>query len=543
MRHFHRFIIIIFLFFLFSQLLLPASQVFAATDTKHAPIAICHNGKFIAEKDGDVLKWLGIPFAKPPVGKLRWKAPILAENSNNTYAPQGYGKMPLQAWQPLENTSENCLKLNIYTGADNRQNKPVIVFLQPSAFCYGGGNLPYCNAFNLVSAHPEIIFICIETRLGIMGSMVFDNVPGAENMTDDTAYLWLLDTRCALQWIQKNIKAFGGNPNNVTLFGVSAGATAATLMPLLPNTKGLFHRMIVASGTPAITGPSEGRANVTKKLMELTNAKNMSDLMELSEEQLSNSMPELDGIAQFETLGKGLTPQGVYEQYQAGATRGIPMLIGTSGNECAYFKAINHTDEKKFVQELQEKYKKILMRLPSNAQKIASQYISRYKKSSPFAYEALLTDTIFTVPACLLANVHSSHAPTYVYRFDFSSKHGASGAQHLAELPFVMNFIRRKNLPQNEKERIEQFTSTIIEMWINFAKTGIPSTDIYKWPQYTASNSNVLVFEKDGTIAVEKDPYAKECKLLAPLLPYTYIFAEEYFRFPEETYRKIFIRQ
>lgn len=518
-------------------------HVFASTTPAHAPIAVCHNGKFTAQQDGNVLKWLGIPFAKPPVGNLRWKAPILAENSTNTYEPLPYGKMPLQAWQPLENTSEDCLKLNIYTGSGNGQNKPVIVFLQPSAFCYGGGNLPYCDASHFISVHPEIVFVCIETRLSIMGSMVFDNVPDAESLGDTTECLWLLDACCALQWIQKNIKAFGGDPNNVTLFGMSAGTAVATILPLFPEAKGLFHKIIVTSGTPAMTGSCDGRAEVTKKLMELTDAKNMADLMALSKEQLSNAMPELDKIAQFEVLSKGLTPQVIYDQYQAGATMGIPMLIGTTDDECAYFKAIDRATEKDFVRKLQEKYKKTLMRLPAKAQKIASQYISRHKKPYPSAYEDLFTDTIFTVPACLLADRHSSHAPTYVYRFDFSQKSNDSPVQHLAELPFVMNLIPQKNVPQNIKERLEELASTIMEMWVNFAKTGIPSTDNYRWPQYTTSDRNVLVFGQDGTITVEKNPYSKECKLLAPLLPYTYIFAEEYFRFSEENYRGIFIKR
>lgn len=540
MKHSRLFVIAILIF---SLCCLTNFQAFAANNTKDKHVAICHNGKFIAEKDGDVLKWLGIPFAKPPVGALRWKAPVLAENSNNTYAPQGYGKMPLQAWQPLENTSENCLKLNIYTGADTRQGKPVIVFLQPSAFAYGGTSLPYCDASHLVTIHPEVIFICVETRLGIMGSMVFDDVDGADDTSDEASLLWLLDARCALQWIQKNIKSFGGDPNNVTLFGVSAGAVATTLMPLLPNTQGLFQKLIVASGTPAIVASSSARANVTKKLMELTGAKNMADLMALSEADLSNAMPELDKIAQFEVLDKETNAKDIYDSYTAGKTRGISMLIGTAGNECAYFKAVNQTSEKEFVKELQEKYKKTLKRLPTNAQKYASQYLSYYKKTQSSVYEDLFTDTIFTIPATLLADCHSSHAPTYVYRFDFSPRHDSDGAQHVAELPFVMNLIHNNGLPQDLQEKIENFASTIREMWINFAKTGIPSTDTYRWPQYTINDRNVLVFGRDGTISIEKDPYAKERKLLAPLLPYSYIFAEEYFRFPEETYKKIFIKQ
>ncbi len=505
-----------------------------------APVAICHNGRFTAQIDGDILKWLGIPYAKPPVGALRWKAPILADNNKTTYAPQGYGKMPLQAWQPMENTSEDCLKLNIYTGSSNERNKPVIVFLQPSAFAYGASSLPYCDGSRLVSLHPEIIFVCIETRLSIMGSMVFDDVPGSDNYSaKETSFLWLLDARCALQWIQKNIKAFGGDPNNVTLFGISAGAVATTLMPLLPNTKGLFQKMIVSSGTPAIIGPSVARANVTKKLMELTGAKNMADLMSLSKEQLSEAIPELDKLAQCEVLDNETTIQEIYDVYKKGATRGIPMLIGTTGNECAYFRAINHANENEALKEIKEKYKKTLERLPSTAQKITSKYISNHRKALFSAYEDLFTDTIFTAPALQLADNHSANSPTYVYKFDFSPKAGNTGAIHIAELPFVMNLFKQKNLP----ERVENLASTIREMWVNFAKTGIPSTDTYIWPQYTTNDRNVMIFGHDGTISVEKAPSSKEVKLLAPLLPYTYIFAEEYFRFPEETYKKIFIKQ
>ncbi len=533
-------LIVIAVMAIFSLFFSSNSYALVKNKAQKAPVAICHNGRFVAQKDGDILKWLGIPYAKPPVGSLRWKAPILAGNNKTTYSPQGYGKMPLQAWQPKENTSEDCLKLNIYTGSNNEQNKPVIVFLQPSAFAYGASSLPYCDGSKLVSIHPEIIFACIETRLSIVGSMVFDDVPGSDNYSaKETSLLWLLDARCALQWIQKNIKSFGGDPNNVTLFGISAGAVATTLMPLLPNTKGLFQKMIVSSGTPAIIGPSKARANVTKKLMELTGAENMADLMSLSEEQLSEAIPELDKLAQFEILGSEMTIQEIYDAYKAGATRGIPMLIGTTGNECAYFKAINHTNENEALKELKAKYKRTQERLPSSAQKIASKYISSHKRALPSAYEDLFTDTIFTTPALLLADNHSANSPTYMYKFDFSPEGGHTGAPHIAELPFVMNLFKQKKLP----ERVENLASTIREMWINFAKTGIPSTDTYIWPQYTSSDRNVMIFGQDGAISVEKATSSKETKLLAPLLPYTYIFAEEYFRFPEETYKKIFIKQ
>ena len=492
------------------------------------PIAVCTNGKFIGKRVGDVFKWLGVPYAKPPLGAARWKTPTLPENSKGEFKAQDYAKMPLQAWQPFANTTEDCLRLNVYTGSDGGKGKPVIVILAPSAFCYGGACLPYLDATSLVEIHPEIVIVCLDTRLGVMASLPLGNVPGAEEASDSTI-LWLLDTRTALQWVKQNIKSFGGDPNNITLLGVSAGATTASLMPILPGTRGLFHKIILESGNPAIVAASEERARVTEKLMALTNSTNMENLLTLSEEELSSVMPELDKIACFELLGSLATPQEVYDKYGAGVARGIPMLIGTTRDECAYFKAVKGTSEKASEKELQEKYKATLKRLPAKMQKVASQYISRQKKS---AYENFFTDTIFRAPALLLAQNQAPNAPTYLYRIDFTARPRAK-AHHVSELAYLLD--------TNSKERNEKgdsFARTIQEMWINFAKKGIPSTDYYRWPQYT--KGEMLVFGSDGAISVTDATKDKTNKLLSPLLPYTYIMAEEYFKFNEETYKRIF---
>ena len=264
----------------------------------------CNNGIFVGLKEGNVISFKGIPFAKPPIDDLRWKDPVLPEDSTKVYQAYYFGKSPIQEEWPNQlgsyyPQSEDCLYLNIWVNTkDTSTDKAVIVFIFGGAYGNGGTADPMYDGHNLVEKYPDIIFVSIAYRLNILGFINFSSVPGGENYKT-TNNLGLLDQICALKYIQKNIKNFGGDPEKVTLMGQSSGGSSIFLLSLLDESKGLFKRIIAESGSLSLTFSTDESKVLTKKLLEKSGAKNMDDLLKLSEEELIKIENELSSYSNY----------------------------------------------------------------------------------------------------------------------------------------------------------------------------------------------------------------------------------------------------
>ena len=184
----------------------------------------CNNGIFVGLQKDNVLSFKGIPYAKPPIGNLRWKRPILLENSNKVFQAYYFGKSPIQTEIESElgsyyPQSEDCLKLNIWLNTKNEStDKTVMVFIHGGSYGWGGTSDPLYDGHNLVNKFPDIILVTIEYRLGVFGFIDFSSLD-EKGEYKSSSNLGLLDQICALKWIKKNINNFGGNPDNITIFG------------------------------------------------------------------------------------------------------------------------------------------------------------------------------------------------------------------------------------------------------------------------------------------------------------------------------------
>ena len=218
---------------------LPAS-VQAANPCKVKLRQGIYNG-FVDEQG--IQTWQGIPYAKPPVGNLRWRAPEKLEAGNKEFDAKNFGYSAIQEEDETEYASllpqsEDCLTLNIWTrGVEGK--KPVMVFIHGGAFIVGGSGDPIYNGSKL-AAH-DVVVVTINYRLNIFGFMNFAEIDPA---FEDTGYLGIKDQVAALDWVKENISAFGGDPDNVTIFGESAGAASVMLLMVLPQAKGLFQKVI-----------------------------------------------------------------------------------------------------------------------------------------------------------------------------------------------------------------------------------------------------------------------------------------------------------
>ncbi|MEK6546992.1 MAG: carboxylesterase family protein, partial [Bacteroidota bacterium] len=216
------------------------------------------------EKIGQLNRFLGIPFAQPPVGDLRWKAPQEIVPWNGVKITKAYGPSPMQAepkpfmvWSeeyliPKEPISEDCLYLNVWSDSQSNAPKPVLVYIYGGGFRSGGAACPIYDG--AATASKGVVFVSINYRVGTFGFLAHPEL-SKESPSGTSGNYGLLDMIAALKWVKANIAAFGGDPNQVTIAGQSAGAFAVNYLCASPLAKGLFKRAIAESGSAMLSSP------------------------------------------------------------------------------------------------------------------------------------------------------------------------------------------------------------------------------------------------------------------------------------------------
>lgn len=232
---------------------------------------------------------------------------------------------------------EDCLTLNVWTNRTGPvSGKAVMVFFHGGSYGWGATSDPIYDGHNLVRKFPDLVLVTVEYRTGIMGFIDFSGVPGGEAYRT-SGNLGLLDQACGLRWVRENISAFGGDPENVTIFGESAGGGSAALLPLMKEAKGLFRRSIAESGSVALTYSREECRNLTARLLKYSKCSSMEELLALTEAQLMkvneklndyNNFPERDGI---------VLPEDPYGAWEDPALKDLDFMTGTNADECRYW--------------------------------------------------------------------------------------------------------------------------------------------------------------------------------------------------------------
>ena len=305
-------------------------------------------GVYVGEKVGKTIGYLGIPYAKPPVGELRWRPPEPLPASEAVYEAKSFGASAIQVEHNgsiirHHRQSEDCLTLNIYVGSQNTEpGKPVLVLFHRGEFSFtcGGSVDPLMYGDSFVSKHPDIVFVSFNYRLGIFGFIDFSEVPGGQ-ASPDTLNLGLLDQIAALQWIRENIAAFGGDPDRITVLGFESGAASILLLAASEQAKGLFRKAFVFNGSPtsAYDTPEASR-NLAKELLKETHTATMEELLQLNTEALKDAAQRLWQNMSAPTCDGTLIPADVYRAYQEGAASGIEFIIGIPSSETKAFRSL-----------------------------------------------------------------------------------------------------------------------------------------------------------------------------------------------------------
>ena len=304
-------------------------------------------GTFVGVKAEKSLFFSGIPYAMPPVGERRWKAPEALPASEAVFEAKYPGASALQvefegSILKHHRQSEDCLTLNICIACDKeegKKKKPVLVLFHHGDFSYGGSADPLMYGDSFSKAHPDIVLVSFNYRLGILGFIDFSNVPGGEAYPD-ALNLGLLDQIAALRWIRENIAAFGGDPDKITVMGFESGATSISLLAACEEARGLFRRAFVFFGSPAtVYDTPEPARDLAQALMKETATSTMAELRQLSGGQLKEAAQKLWINMAAPTCDGKLIPADVYDAYQKGAAAGIEFIVGIPSNERQIYRS------------------------------------------------------------------------------------------------------------------------------------------------------------------------------------------------------------
>lgn len=482
----------------------------------------CLNGTFVPKVIDAIRVFRGIPFAMPPIGENRWKKPLPIPDGDKVFEAYYNGKSPIQTVIDSERASyypqsEDCLYLNIWVNDECKdENKPIMVFIHGGAYGWGGTADPLYDGLNFIKLHPEVILITIAYRVGLFGFVDLSYLKGGEDYPD-APNLGIYDQIEALCWIQKNGKAFGGDINNVTIFGESAGGGSVSLLPLIKEAKGLFHRVIAESGSLALTYGRDECKYLTDKLIKAAGTDSMADLMKLSTEELSKLNEGLNESNNFPMRDGNLIPIDPYEPYKQGLTKDIDMILGTNANEMNYW--IGELGGLfAYSAGMPIKYDNDIKKVSKEDQAFIKQFIKQAKGNRVARITEFYNEIMFRLPAIAQAEYHSQNkGNVYMYYWKEESKIPLYKACHAVELAYV--FYNIEDTIYTGEKADEELARNVSNMWVNFAKTGNPSLESIKWHKYDKKERKTITFKK-GDIKEEYNILSNQREILWPIVKY-----------------------
>lgn len=482
-------------------------------NTTPDPRAVVEQGVLIGRTDEGVSSFKGVPFAAPPVGPLRWRAPRAAEPWSQPRDARQVGAICIQPPSggdpgvgPLP-MSEDCLTLNVWTPAGQAGPLPVMVWIHGGGFNNGSGTAALYDGTNL--AKRGVVVVTINYRVGRLG--FFDHPAlAAERATDEPGGAYgMMDIVAALQWVRDNAAAFGGDADNVTVFGESAGGAAVTRLMISPGARGLFHKAVVQSGLgrdsgvpldapSAIGGPSlQDRGEAFARGVGATTA---AELRAIPAEALLRPAPNFYGGDNLVIDGR-LVTEDVEAAFAAGREAPVPLIIGTNSAEFWWIRPSEISP-----------YGAIDDALTS--QERVDLYAAYGGEDGYRAH--VVSDLAFNEPARHLARLHARNGnPTYLYRFDVvpeSNPEPSGGATHASERPYVFDNLHTVGRPMGERDA--RAATAMADYWTRFAAVGDPNGEGRPlWPEFRAERDRLLEFTNGGPEA-KAIPFAGRLDLI-----------------------------
>ena len=464
-------------------------------------------GQVKGEQVDGISVWRGIPYAKA----ARFRPPQRPDAWEGVYEAVHFGSAAMQPESEVMSflgasikegeMSEDCHYLNIWSPAADDAKRPVMVWIHGGAFLNGAGSSPAYDGTMFAAQH-DVVVVTFNYRLGVFGFLHAGSID--QERYAGSANCGLLDQIAALEWVKENIEGFGGDPDNITVFGESAGAMSIGILLTLPAAKPLFQKAILQSGASRnVLSPAIAEQVCRGVLAHLEiSAEDITKLEEVPADELLAAAKDIPLMMLGPTLDGVVIHEPPETSLAKGVCRDIAILIGTNKDEynlySTFDSSLDQLDEEGIAMRLQhmlrDKWAQIGPQLQGHA----------FNKE---LVEQVMTFDIFTAPAIHLAQEQAKQeAPVWMYRFDWESPvlDGALKSCHALEIPFVWNALERGAGFLLGSEPDKALAECMQKVWVAFAKEGDPNIEeLPTWPAYHAKNRETMIFDKECKIVAD----------------------------------------
>lgn len=478
-------------------------------------------GKLEGQRDKSSYSFLGIHYGADTGGKNRflppkppesWSGVRKADQMGNR-CPQPEIHMPGEMGTVLSFSdlpiSEDCLVLNVWTPKLHDHGKrPVMVWLHGGGFFLGSGGDKYYEGANL-SGKNDVVVVTLNHRLGAFGFLYLGDAAGPEYRSSEL--VGMLDIVQALHWVKDNIAQFGGDPNNVTVFGQSGGGGKVSALTAMPSAKGLFQKGIIESGAAVRLGTIADATVTRDKVLANLNMKtvDMDKLLSVSTAELNAASAKAGLLAYFPPVDGIILPTNPFDPVASPLSAGIPIMVGSTKDEATNVFLTDPTWQTMTDADLLKRVSASVG--PELAPKVIEMYRAAAPSDKPMhLWTSIVTDQMFGHNTFLLAErkVEQHGAPVYVYRIEWNSPvlGGKLRSPHAVELPFVFDNVDVSAGLVGAGPTQDRMAKLMSETFAAFARTGNPNVKGYPhWPAYTLAKRETFIY--DIPPRVESDPH------------------------------------
>jgi para-nitrobenzyl esterase len=472
------------------------------------------SGLIAGQKDpgSGVLSFKGIPFAAPPVGDLRWKAPRPVEAWEGTRECTAFGPSPMQAapapfmfWSeefliPEEPIGEDCLYLNVWTRAGTEADQlPVLVYIYGGGFRSGGSGCPIYDGTAM--AEKGVVFVSFNYRVGVFGFLAHPELT-AESGYGSSGNYALLDMIAALEWVQRNIARFGGDPGKVTIAGQSAGSFAVNFLTASPLAKGLFHRAIAQSGASFVSSPLRPEmtlADAEQLGVAFAEGLGAASLAELRSLPADSILRARGGMSAPFVDGHVLT-ESVWEAYRHGHQNDVPVMAGWNKDD----RVMGRTQPAdRFVEQVRSRFGDL-------AEACLEVYPAGSEEEAVRSQLNMSRDESFGIQGYMWAKVQSAaeRSPVYLYNFHRAlpahTPETQFGAFHTGEVVYAYDNLHTLDRPWEAVD--QQIADLMSSYWVNFARSGDPNgPGLPRWEAYGPEQEQAMILDTLSTLQILPD--------------------------------------